>query len=108
MIALSPLCHAVVTAILQVAETPTVKDATTLKLFLPLHSTKGKNVTVAKSQKINRKHRLITYALTPIVLAGGLILMGSPSANAADTTPTSSFTAASPELSLYSGVYHGV
>ena len=55
---------------------------------------KGKNVTFANTQKINRKQRLITYALAPIVLAGGLILIGSPSANAADSTPISSAAAA--------------
>lgn len=77
------------------AEAPTVKDETSRKSFPPLHSTKGKNVTAANSQKVSNKHKLITYALTPIVLAGGLILIGPPSANAADSTPTSSATATS-------------
>jgi hypothetical protein len=95
VVVLSLLQHATVRAILPEAETPSVKDAASLKLFLPLHSRKRKNMTVAKSQKMSRKYRLITYALPPIVLAGGLILIGSPSASAADRTPNSSATAAS-------------
>ncbi|HUW79252.1 MAG TPA: hypothetical protein VMV52_10975 [Candidatus Nanopelagicaceae bacterium] len=49
-------------------------------------------MAVTKSPPMSRKHRLITYALTPLVLAGGLILISSPAANAAAPTPTISAT----------------